>query len=86
MSFVFRPIMRAVSSLMGGSPKPPTPPATVQAPAAAPPKKDDAPVQAAADDEKKRAAMSQGRLKSILTGNDGDTTEASVLRKRLLGE
>jgi len=69
---------------MGGffsapSPSPPPAPAPV-------PSKDDPAVEEARRKELIAAQKARGRAASILTGGEGDTTDAPVTQKRLLGE
>jgi hypothetical protein len=59
-----------------GSSPPPAPP---------PPSKSDAEVQDAALRERERARRARGRASTILTGGEGDPSEASIGNKKLLG-
>jgi len=46
----------------------------------------EAAAQEAAEKERKAAALAQGRSSTILTGGQGDTSEAPVTKRTLLGE
>jgi hypothetical protein len=50
------------------------------------PTKDDAAVKEAEEAEKERIRKMQGRKSTILTSGQGDTSQASVQKKSLLGE
>lgn len=49
------------------------------------PTESDAEVQAAALRERERARRARGRASTILTGGAGDTSEATINDKKLLG-
>lgn len=69
------------------APKVPSFPAAPAPPPAPepPPARDDPEVNAVADDVRKRRLAAKGRQSTILSGGLGDTAEASVGTKTLLG-
>ena len=80
MSFIFKPMFKAVGDWMKpdmpDAPTPtPTPAADVTTPS----------VQAAADAERKRLRNQKGRASTMLTGSSGADTGASVGTTKLLG-
>lgn len=71
----------------GGNKSNPAPPPPPPAPPRVPNRKADRDqTQAARTDEKQRAALSVGQKNTVLTGPLGDTTQANVKKKTLLGE
>lgn len=67
---------------MGGLFKSKTP--KVQ-PAPPPPTDNSAEVRDAAEAERVRTQMMRGRASTVLTGGEGDTSEAETAKKKLLG-
>tara|TARA_R110000744_G_scaffold147526_5_gene260476 strand:+ start:5348 stop:5575 length:228 start_codon:yes stop_codon:yes gene_type:complete len=68
------------------APKVPSFPATpLPEPPEPPPARDDPEVNAVANDVRKRRLAAKGRQSTILSGGLGDTAEASVGTKTLLG-
>jgi len=72
-------IVSAVTSMFSGPPK-----VTPMAPPAAPTVTDPS-VQAAAQAQATAMAQSAGRASTILTSGQGDTSQANVAKKTLLG-
>lgn len=74
--------MSAITRLFGAAaPKPPPVPQVVPAPTP-----EDPAVEEARQREIRQARAAKGRSSTLVTGGLGDTSEAPVVRKRLLGE
>lgn len=67
------------------SPSTPTPPPPPPPPPEAA-KDTDPAIAKARQDERRRAQLAAGRQSTILTGGQGDTSDAKTMKKTLLGE
>jgi len=72
--------MGVVDTLVSGPKAPPQPPA-----APPPPSREDPLVVAAADAERRKRQRAAGRASTVLTGGQGDTSQAQVSAAKLLG-